>query len=124
MNPRSPIILSTLVVLSILFSACSDSTDTPSTGFADTDSALVQVLIGLHEVDADAFLTARTEAVESGLGIANLTFTDHSLRDSVLNAHGLNEDSFTSLIDEQLLDPERFLATYNRVLDRASVQGK
>ncbi len=92
-------------------------------GYADTDSVLVQVLIDLHEVDASAFLSARAETDESGTSIANLTFTDLGLRDSVLNLHGLNEATFASLIEDQLLDPERFLATYNRVLDRASVQG-
>jgi hypothetical protein len=92
-------------------------------GYVDTDSVLVQVLIDLHEVDASAFLSARAETDESGTSIANLTFTDLGLRDSILNLHGLNEATFASLIEDQLHDPERFLATYNRVLDRASVQG-
>ena len=108
--------------LTLLVSACGDDSETPLEGFADADSVLVRVLIDLHRVDANAFVLAREAASESDAGIAGLTFTDLSLRDSVLSAHGLDEISFSALIEEQILDPERFLATYNRVLDLASVQ--
>ena len=110
------------LVFVVLISACGDS-PSPAQLKAEsqTDSLVVRVLMDLHLTDAQAFLTARENAEDGNVGIAGLQFSDRSLRDSVLRTHGLNEEGFVLMLEEQLANPERFLAVYNRVLDGASV---
>lgn len=110
---------STLACLFVLItaSACAPSAwdGGAGDGGAEADSVLIQVLIGLHRADANAYASA-TQMLEAGEAVA-LSFSDISARDSVLALHGLDESAFNALIDEQLEYPARFLATYNRVLE-------
>ena len=83
-----------------------------------SDSLLVRVLIDLHTVDADLFTKVKNSA-SAGEPVAP-TFLDHSKRDSVLSLHHLTEADFSTLIEDRLAVPERFLLVYNQVLDQSA----
>ena len=86
------------------------------------DSAAVEILVDLHLADANLFDAAVSELEGSSrIEIERMTFETFGPRDSVLHAHGMDEAAFMASMRQYLDDPERFMAIYNRVLDRASV---
>lgn len=99
--------------------ACSPPPEELSLDLDASDSLLVNVLIDLHRVDANLFASAKNNAETTGEPLT-LSFTDTSLRDSVLRSHGLSKDQFDELIEVHLAAPERFLLVYNQVLDQAA----
>lgn len=109
------------VVLMIVFwtAACSPPPEELSLDLDTSDSLLVNVLIDLHEVDANLFASAKNNAKTTAEPLT-LSFTDTSLRDSVLRSHGLSEVEFNEMIEVRLAAPERLLLVYNQVLDQAA----
>ncbi|MDA1027484.1 MAG: hypothetical protein O3B41_00300 [Bacteroidetes bacterium] len=110
-----------LIFLMMVFwtAACSPPPEEMSLVLDASDSLLVNVLIDLHEVDAGLFTSAKNNAVTTGQPLS-LSFTDTSLRDSVLRSHDMSNDEFNELIEARLAAPERFLLVYNQVLDQSA----
>lgn len=74
------------------------------------DSSFAELLADLHRSDVNAL-----NAMEDRVFVP-----DHPRQDSVLQAHGLDTDTYTELVASYTNDPDRLVAVYNRAMDVAS----
>ena len=96
---------------------CGAPTGTPTV----SDSTIVLVLADLHVVDVQQYMDARDSNWSSTRNGAPL-FETGAARDSVFEAHGITPEQYDAKVEELVEDPDRFLAIYEEVLSRLSVQ--
>ncbi len=93
----------------------------PTGGIANIpDSTLVLVLADLYIADAASTIRSEHRVVDSD----SLTFDEMQLgtRDQILNSHGISADRFAAALQPFIDDPPRYVALYNRVLDRLNLE--